>query len=1317
MLSQHTLLNCTAVPKFHQDECQIRDKYYASQFKCGVTCNAEEDCLDIEDCFCDGKCGFSCLPSNFSPWKRVFIIPSNIFAVLPEEIYEILPVCSTLPYPENGNLEIKLPASTEFGLHAIFNCTDGYVLVGAQEVSCMSTGNWSDPVPKCVRVEDSVGCDKSLMLAFREYRFAEEDVVGIAEIQSTVEFTCHEGYHLIGSKSHVTCQADGTWSQVDNSCWRISCGSPNIPDHAFTDGFDFSYGTIVTIDCEPGFKMLPDEFITFCQADGSWSDQRTHVCQAVSCPEIEIMSPTLKMMGQYSTTYNTEITFQCTMGYHLIGVSTLTCLADGTWTDPLPKCQKITCNEPETGYGVTLEVGSDSYSFGDVIKFACIDDTMLMIGSETRQCTVDGLWSGGQTVTSCVRTCDPLPQPDNLGRTIISAVRNHGFILRMEYRCRPNFTLVGRGLITCDITVGKWDSTDVPNCIQDSFGTSAYEVKTRPVSIINGILTVNQWESVTMDCLIPASESWKGETRWYRPGKDARQSQYSIGRSRLWYRINLPRIQLEDEGEYRCGLFEVHQVEPSLYSKVTIQVLPKCSDPRWKVEGHVDIESNVYFSPGESVMFVCKFGYRLNGNLIQICLEDGTWSGQSPQCNKVCLGDVLPDPKNGYSNCVYAGDYTATQKYYCYYGYKFLNPDENIVSCIDGIWNGEPPKCVPVSCPALTPPNFGDVSYVQHDGAISNHYTVGSTVSFTCDHNYVMHGSDKCSCQHSGQWDCDTPLCLPATNIAIKYGSRNINNGDIIQVYQGRDVFLDCKLISNHISGLSLGDLHWNRVNNRGQRVSGGFEQYLFFEENCLRLGILSISTFDEAKYQCGTDTAASQVTIQVLRECPELVLPQNGVIFGMTIKVGTVARYQCDERYRLHGPPERVCQQDGTWTGSTPTCDVYSCGEITFPENGYYNGSYNHEGLVGEYLEFACELGYSLLGPNILHCQDNGTWNKEPPQCQSKCISKNCDEGQYCQLSGADPVCLCLSTSDCTTDGGPVCGQDAITYASQCHLAVKECETNTVIGKAHNGICKRAGLCQLDPITRHGTCNAVYFWDEKEHKCKHVQDDECLPGEYGFTSFEECYRNCSNACAKPHQRGPCKGNQERWAYDVSADTCVQFLYSGCGGNENNFKTRDECMIACPGTSSCKSCDSTMDLVTACRVAPYAIKAKVEGIREYATGTQFNITIQRVLQGHACETQCWITSTLEYHLNRCQCPQIRQLDASYLMVITQFNNAMPVIDKGTYVRVWDDKLETFLKLNPDCQRFDVSGNAAFSCTPDTPSNYCQLLSMRTIFCL
>ena len=51
--------------------------------------------------------------------------------------------------------------------------------------------------------------------------------------------------------------------------------------------------------------------------------------------------------------------------------------------------------------------------------------------------------------------------------------------------------------------------------------------------------------------------------------------------------------------------------------------------------------------------------------------------------------------------------------------------------------------------------------------------------------------------------------------------------------------------------------------------------------------------------------------------------------------------------------------------------------------------------------------------------------------------------------------------------------------------------------------------------------------------------------------------------CTLPKEVGPCKGAFNRYYYNSIKGKCKQFIYSGCDGNANNFKTKKACKATC----------------------------------------------------------------------------------------------------------------------------------------------------------
>uniref|UniRef100_A0A915Q1L3 Uncharacterized protein n=1 Tax=Setaria digitata TaxID=48799 RepID=A0A915Q1L3_9BILA len=56
---------------------------------------------------------------------------------------------------------------------------------------------------------------------------------------------------------------------------------------------------------------------------------------------------------------------------------------------------------------------------------------------------------------------------------------------------------------------------------------------------------------------------------------------------------------------------------------------------------------------------------------------------------------------------------------------------------------------------------------------------------------------------------------------------------------------------------------------------------------------------------------------------------------------------------------------------------------------------------------------------------------------------------------------------------------------------------------------------------------------------------------------------NTDDRCMQRRDRGSCVGQFIRWHWDSERHTCQVFTYSGCGGNGNNFRNREDCFATC----------------------------------------------------------------------------------------------------------------------------------------------------------
>ncbi|XP_026818119.1 papilin isoform X3 [Rhopalosiphum maidis] len=101
------------------------------------------------------------------------------------------------------------------------------------------------------------------------------------------------------------------------------------------------------------------------------------------------------------------------------------------------------------------------------------------------------------------------------------------------------------------------------------------------------------------------------------------------------------------------------------------------------------------------------------------------------------------------------------------------------------------------------------------------------------------------------------------------------------------------------------------------------------------------------------------------------------------------------------------------------------------------------------------------------------------------------------------------------------------------------------------------------------GNCSNMsskYFYDRQDGVCKQFMYGGCGGNDNRFDSKQECERQCFEAqdlCQLPRVEGPCRGDFRQWYYDKNSDRCFQFRYGGCQGNSNRFNDRQSCESRC----------------------------------------------------------------------------------------------------------------------------------------------------------
>ena len=53
------------------------------------------------------------------------------------------------------------------------------------------------------------------------------------------------------------------------------------------------------------------------------------------------------------------------------------------------------------------------------------------------------------------------------------------------------------------------------------------------------------------------------------------------------------------------------------------------------------------------------------------------------------------------------------------------------------------------------------------------------------------------------------------------------------------------------------------------------------------------------------------------------------------------------------------------------------------------------------------------------------------------------------------------------------------------------------------------------------------------------------------------------DTCTLPAETGDCDGFFPRYSFNSDSGQCEQFIFGGCGGNDNNFETIEQCQQTC----------------------------------------------------------------------------------------------------------------------------------------------------------
>ncbi|KAL1476687.1 hypothetical protein MTO96_018238 [Rhipicephalus appendiculatus] len=112
----------------------------------------------------------------------------------------------------------------------------------------------------------------------------------------------------------------------------------------------------------------------------------------------------------------------------------------------------------------------------------------------------------------------------------------------------------------------------------------------------------------------------------------------------------------------------------------------------------------------------------------------------------------------------------------------------------------------------------------------------------------------------------------------------------------------------------------------------------------------------------------------------------------------------------------------------------------------------------------------------------------------------------------------------------------------------------------------------QCLPTADPGPCKAyipMWWYNVLSGQCEEFIYGGCQGNDNKYRTKEECERTCADvsmnpfACYAPPDQGPCRASITRYYFDNDTQTCKQFTYGGCEGNQNNYETAEQCKASC----------------------------------------------------------------------------------------------------------------------------------------------------------
>jgi len=512
------------------------------------------------------------------------------------------------------------------------------------------------------------------------------------------------------------------WSNKAPTCKHVNCGPlADIENGEFelTD-LRTTYNSSVQYTCAENYTLVGATSRT-CTAKGTW-DPAEPKCLYGRCPELELFERGTVTVGGLNA--GDKATFVCDVGHRLIGNKVLNCQLGGQWSSRPPTCLFVDCGPLDQIENGQMRLDNSSTTFGSLATYTCQSD-YIMEGQNRRICKEDSTWSAKAPVCRLINCGQP-------------AVPSGGYIegkdfnihSNINYRCNDGHKMTGAVTSRC-LSTGAW-SSPAPSCrfidCEDLPPISNGEI-----NYVNG--TTYLGSTATYTC-----------NQFYRM---------------QWPNGSDPVRSCAEDGKWSGFPPSCREIRCPIPERPHGAVLSVSSPDRLRTATLLrSSDRDSTFRIGSNLIFNCQRGYRLDGKPTKVCDSTGEWIGETPQCTFVDCG-APGSIAHGQVSLIYNGTFFgASAQYSCDENYT-LEGIGKLMCLENGTWSGSAPVCRETTC-AIPSNSFGVVGLLISP----NRITVGGVATYSCTVGRNLVGPTTSRCLANGRWEGQKPSCSRNESIA-----------------------------------------------------------------------------------------------------------------------------------------------------------------------------------------------------------------------------------------------------------------------------------------------------------------------------------------------------------------------------------------------------------------------------------------------------------------------------------------------------------------------------------------------------------------------